>query len=176
MVLGIDPGSNVAGYGVLRASLRPEYVQCGVLKMPKGKPLNERLALLAVDLEELLDEFGPAAVAIERAFLADHPQAAIVLSEVRGMVKGFAMARGLRVLEYAPSTAKRAATGRGNATKLEVRDAHVRRFGLETPPPLDASDGLAVALCGALELLRRPTPRAPGGGRRLPAGARSASS
>lgn len=110
IVIGIDPGSNVAGYGVLRVS-RPrfEYIQCGVLKLPKGRPLNARLELLCADLSEISDEFCPDAYAIERAFLDhDHPQAAIVLSEVRGMVKGFAMARGKQVLEYAPATVKRA--------------------------------------------------------------------
>lgn len=175
LVLGIDPGSYVAGYGLLRASLRPEYLQCGVLRMPKERPLNDRIALVCADVSEILDEFDVAALAIERAFLGEHPQAAIVLSEVRGALKGFALARGLRVLEFAPSTVKRAATGRGQSTKPEVRAAVMRRFAIETPPPLDASDGLAVALCGALELARRPTAPALGASPRSLAGVRSAS-
>lgn len=150
MILGIDPGSYVAGYAVLRVRPRIEYVQCGVLRMPKGKPLNERLTLLCGDVVELLEEFAPEALAIERAYLDEHPQAAIVLSEVRGAIKGFALARAIRVLEFAPATVKRLVTGRGDATKLQVRDHVIRRFKLEHPPALDASDALGVALCGAL--------------------------
>lgn len=149
-MIGIDPGSYVAGYTVLRTFPNIEYIQCGVLKLPKARPLNERLGLLIDDLAELVDEFGPETLAIERAYFGEHPRAAIVLSETRGAIKGFALARRIRVVEFAPSTVKRAATGRGNATKSEVRAATMRRFGLKRPPPLDASDSMAVALCGAL--------------------------
>jgi crossover junction endodeoxyribonuclease RuvC len=153
-ILGIDPGSRVAGYSVLRVGPPVGYVDCGVLRLPKEKHLNERLRLLGVDLAELIDEFAPVAVALERAYLGEHAQALLVLSEVRGLIKGFALARGLEVLEFAPATVKRAATGRGRATKPEVRTSMMRLLGLRSPPPLDASDSLGVGYCGALHVAR----------------------
>lgn len=153
-LLGFDPGSIVTGYSVLR-SPPVEYVQCGVLRLPKSKPLNDRLALLCGDLAELCEEFRPDALALECAFLGEHPRAAIVLSEVRGVIKGFAFARGIPVLEFSPSFVKRAATGRGNATKAQVRERMMLRLGLTNPPPLDASDSLGVCYCGAVMFARR---------------------
>lgn len=142
----------MAGYTVLRVRPRIEYVQCGVLKLPAKKPLNERLTLLAEDVAGLLDEFDPEVLAIETAYLGENPHSALVLSEARGLIKGFALGRGLRVLEFAPSTVKKAAAGRGNASKPDVRVAVMRRLGLSRPPSLDASDSAAVALCGAAHL------------------------
>lgn len=153
-VLGIDPGSRTTGYTILRTDPLA-LVQCGVLKLPPRKVLNDRLALLSEDLAELFEEFHPSMLAIETAHLGPFPQAAIVLSEVRGMVKGFAFGRGIRVLEFAPAVVKRVATGRGNATKPQVRTAIMHRLGLRTPPPLDASDSAAIALCGVAHHLRR---------------------
>lgn len=158
-ILGIDPGSRVAGYSVLEYSPALSYLDCGVFRLPRGESLNRRIELLIADVSEVCDEFGPDAMAIERAYLGDHASAVIVLSEIRGALKGFALARDLAILEYAATTAKRAATGRGKATKPEVCRAVMHRFRLRSQPPLDASDALAVGLCGALEVRRRPTCR-----------------
>ncbi len=145
-VLGFDPGTRVAGYAVLDGSRI--LVELGVLEFQADLDLGERLRLLAVDLEGLFDEFRPERLALETCFVGKNVRSALVLAEVRGLAKGLAYRRGLSVSEYAPSTVKLRATGRGNSSKSVVRNAMKVRFGWESDPKLDASDAAAIAYCG----------------------------
>jgi crossover junction endodeoxyribonuclease RuvC len=149
-VLGIDPGTLVVGYALLDATPRNgrfEYVECGVLRMRARDELGARLLELGNSLREVIAEFRPSALAIERAFHGLNAASALTLAEARGALKLVSLEQGLVVSEYAPAMIKRAVVGRGRATKAEVQ-ARVRILcRLGTVPEPDAADALAIAIC-----------------------------
>ena len=126
---------------------RFDYVECGVLKMRAADDLGARLLELAGALREIITEFRPASLAIERAFHGLNAASALKLAEARGALKLIALEHGLSVDEYAPAMIKRAVVGRGRATKAEVQ-ARVRLLcRLGNVPQADAADALAIAIC-----------------------------
>ena len=148
-VLGVDPGTRIVGYALLdvRAPGRFEYRECGVLSAKASMDLDARMLELSRSLRELIAEFSPEVLAIERAFHGLNAASALKLAEARGAFKLIALETGLSVSEYAPAMVKRAVVGHGRATKAEVQ-ARVRllcRLG-STPSP-DAADALAIAIC-----------------------------
>jgi crossover junction endodeoxyribonuclease RuvC len=148
-VLGVDPGTRVVGYALLDvpAPGRFEYVECGVLRVRAREQLGARLLELAVALREVIAEFRPGALAIERAFHGINAASALTLAEARGALKLVSLEQGLAVSEYAPAMIKRAVVGRGRATKAEVQ-ARVRLLcRLGSVPEADAADALAIAIC-----------------------------
>lgn len=148
-VLGVDPGTRVVGYAILDvpAPGRFDYVECGVLDVRKQGELGPRLVALAAGLREIIEEFSPAQLAIERAFHGLNAASALKLAEARGALKLVALERGLAVSEYAPAMIKRAVVGRGRATKAEVQ-ARVRLLcRLGSAPKSDAADAVAIAIC-----------------------------
>jgi crossover junction endodeoxyribonuclease RuvC len=148
-VLGIDPGTRVVGYALLDvpAPGRFEYIECGVLRVRARDQLGDRLLELAVGLREVIAEFGPGVLAIERAFHGLNAQSALTLAEARGALKLVALEQTLAVSEYAPAMIKRAVVGHGRATKAEVQ-ARVRLLcRLGSAPEADAADALAIAIC-----------------------------
>ncbi|PRQ05867.1 Crossover junction endodeoxyribonuclease RuvC [Enhygromyxa salina] len=148
-VLGVDPGTRVVGYAILDVPNpgRFDYVECGVLAVPARDELSARLLELATSLREIIEEFRPAGLAIERAFHGINAASALKLAEARGALKLVALEHGLAVSEYAPAMIKRAVVGRGRATKVEVQ-ARVRLLcRLGTTPKADAADALAIAIC-----------------------------
>jgi crossover junction endodeoxyribonuclease RuvC len=148
-VLGVDPGTRVVGYALLDvpAPGRFEYVECGVLRVRAREQLGARLLELAVALREVIAEFRPGALAIERAFHGLNAASALTLAEARGALKLVSIEQGLVVSEYAPAMIKRAVVGRGRATKAEVQ-ARVRLLcRLGSAPEADAADALAIAIC-----------------------------
>jgi crossover junction endodeoxyribonuclease RuvC len=156
MILGIDPGSIKAGYAVMSDD-GLELHEFGVLKLCKADPLLERMDALRKDIEGLFAEYGPTTMAIEQAYVDRDPHAALVLGEVRGLCKCIGLAAGIRILEFAPSTVKARVAGNGRASKQLVRNTVKARFSIAGEPGLDASDAVAIALCGALELSRTRT-------------------
>lgn len=151
-ILGIDPGSEKCGYGVIdvERSSRPVYVECGVLRLRKGDPLNARLDALRCDLAEVLAEFEPDALALERCFVKNNPHSALVLGEVRGLVKCEGFRAGVAVHEYQAQQAKRVITGDRLAPKARVADRLVVLLALASLPPVDATDALALAVTHAV--------------------------
>ncbi|MFO7566089.1 MAG: crossover junction endodeoxyribonuclease RuvC [Enhygromyxa sp.] len=148
-ILGVDPGTRVVGYAILDvpAPGRFEYVECGVLKVRASDDLGARLLELGGGLREIISEFRPAGLAIERAFHGLNAASALKLAEARGALKLIALEHGLSVAEYAPAMIKRAVVGRGRATKAEVQ-ARVRLLcRLGNVPQSDAADALAIAIC-----------------------------
>jgi crossover junction endodeoxyribonuclease RuvC len=148
-VLGVDPGTRVVGYAIVDvpAPGRFEYVECGELRVRARDDLGARLLELAGSLREVIEEFSPASLAIERAFHGLNAASALKLAEARGALKLVALERGLSVSEYAPAMIKRAVVGRGRATKAEVQ-ARVRLLcRLGSAPQADAADALAIAIC-----------------------------
>jgi crossover junction endodeoxyribonuclease RuvC len=148
-ILGVDPGTRVVGYAVIDVTApgRFDYVECGVLKVRAADDLSARLLELGGALREVIAEFGPAGLAIERAFHGLNAASALKLAEARGALKLIALEHGLSVSEYAPAMIKRAVVGRGRATKAEVQ-ARVRLLcRLGSAPEADAADALAIAIC-----------------------------
>lgn len=148
-ILGVDPGTRVVGYAIVDvpAPGRFDYVECGVLQVKAADDLGARLLELATALREVIAEFGPSGLAIERAFHGLNAASALKLAEARGALKLIALEHGLSVAEYAPAMIKRAVVGRGRATKAEVQ-ARVRLLcRLGSAPRADAADALAIAIC-----------------------------
>ncbi len=149
--LGFDPGTKVAGYGVVDLILpnRLAYVECGELRL--SGTLEERLAQLRVDADEVVSEFRPTAAGLECAYVGKNPQSALRLAEARGVLMGVLAAHGVETHQFQPSTAKKAAAGNGRASKKHVQTALMVMLGLKSTPGLDASDALAHAVCCALK-------------------------
>lgn len=152
-ILGIDPGTIHCGYGVLEAQrgafMRPRYIECGVIELNPRQPLSERLVALAHDLREVLVEFLPDEVALEALYHGVNAQSALRLGHARGVIMLVIAEARLPLHEYPPATVKRTVAGNGRAQKEEVQRLVSYRCGLRQPPPLDASDALALALCHA---------------------------
>ncbi len=163
VVVGVDPGTQRCGYGVVaRTGSRLQVVESGVL-VPGDLDLPRRLAVILQGLEELLGRVEADAVAVETVFAGVSPRSALVLGQARGVVLAAAARAGIPVAEYAPQQAKLALTGNGRAEKAQMmRMAHAL-FGVEARLP-DEADAIALAVChvsrGALAGRGgRPAPR-----------------
>jgi crossover junction endodeoxyribonuclease RuvC len=151
-VLGIDPGSRMTGWGVVeeRGSAFL-HLASGTLALGAGAPLGTRLARLYGECARLIDAWSPAAVVLERAFVARNVQSAFRLGEARGAVLAAVAATGITVHEYAPASVKLATVGYGQADKVAMARGIALRLALPTPPKSDAADALALALCHLLQ-------------------------
>ncbi|WP_419192195.1 crossover junction endodeoxyribonuclease RuvC [Engelhardtia mirabilis] len=172
-VLGIDPGTRVMGYGAVTACLPvPVFVRAGVIQPRKTNDLPGRLAVIAIELEALLEELHPSVVVVERAFTGRNVQSALRLGEARGVAIACAARSGAMVVEITPAAAKRAVAGSGSADKDQVAAMVMRMLGLVDPGgPRDATDALAMALAHALQIAA-PAAQASALGRRTPGGLR----
>lgn len=149
-ILGIDPGSNATGFGVIeRSDGRLVVVAHGVLRLPKGRALNERLALLYDAIRGVIEEYQPSQIAVEQVFVAVNPRSALVLGQARGAVLAATASCGIAVSEYAPRAVKQSVVGVGNAAKRQVQEMVCRLLALDALPPTDAADALALAICHA---------------------------
>jgi crossover junction endodeoxyribonuclease RuvC len=149
-ILGIDPGSNATGYGIVeRVGSRVLHVAHGTLRAERGAPLARRLAMLWRGVEALLAEHRPDAAAVEQIFVAASPRAALVLGHARGAVLAALGAAGLPIAEYDTRVVKQSLTGSGGADKRQVERMVRESLHLERVVGPDASDALAVALCHA---------------------------
>lgn len=157
-VLGIDPGLTRCGFAALRRSgPGAEATTLGVLTTPVASSVPERLAILAADLEELLDDVVPSSVAMEQVFFQSNVRTAVAVAQASAVAMLAAARRGIPVAQYTPSQVKLAVAGSGTADKGQVQAMVQRRLGLSRPPqPADAADAAAIALCHlAAEPLRR---------------------
>jgi len=150
VVLGIDPGTAVTGYGVVRrgADGAVSLVECGVVRTDARAPLPERLREIHLGILEVIDRTRPAVLAVEGVFYAKNARTSVILGHARGVVLLAAALRDLAVAEYPPAEVKSAVVGAGRATKDQVGLMVQRLLKLrEVPRPHDAADGVAVALC-----------------------------
>lgn len=147
--MGVDPGTAVTGYAFLEERAgRIRVLEYGVVRNRTTDPLPRRLEKIHRELGALLDTYAPAALALESIFHAKFARAALVLGHARGAVMVAAEARGVPVAEYAPSLVKKAAVGRGGASKSQVAALMQSHLQLrDLPSPADAADALAVAFC-----------------------------
>jgi crossover junction endodeoxyribonuclease RuvC len=158
-VLGIDPGLSRCGYGaVVREGARFEVVAYGVLRTDPKAPLPSRLATLEADLEMLVAEIDPGAVAVERVLFQVNARTAISVGQASGLALAVAARAGVAVVQYSPNEVKLAVTGDGRADKAAVQAMVTRLLALrEVPKPADAADALALACChmGKMRLASR---------------------
>ena len=157
IVLGIDPGSQVMGYGALRIHGRGvhstvELISCGVIAPPTTLAFNERIGIIADELEILISELKPSITVIERVFLGKNADSAFKLGHARGIAVALAVRSGSEVVEYAARAVKKGITGNGGATKEQVQLVLFSALGLRGQTRADASDALALAFYHARNL------------------------
>ncbi len=152
-ILGIDPGSQVTGFGLVDqldpAGSGIRHVAHGTLRPRRSVSLAGRLDDLHRAVLALVEQHRPDVASVEQVFVASSPRAALVLGQARGAVLAALGASGLGLHEYAPTQIKQALTGSGAAAKRQVQLMVRRLLALERAPALDASDALAAAICHA---------------------------
>ena len=150
LVLGIDPGTAVTGYGVVARSDRGrvELVECGVIRTSSSDALADRLRAIHEGVAELIEFHGPAAVSVEDVYHGRNARTALVLGHTRGVILLAAALRDVPLFEYTAVEIKKAVSGTGRATKDQVAFMVQQQLRLkEQPTPSDAADGVAAALC-----------------------------
>ncbi len=160
-VLGIDPGSETLGWGVVEGSgSRYAAVDFGTVKSNTKTAFSKRLVTIYDGVAELIVRFEPDVVSIEEAFYATNVKVAMKLGQVRGVVLLLAEQRAIEIAEYAPRLIKQTVVGYGNAEKHQVGEMVKLLLRLKSvPKPHDAADALAIAIChfhhaGSIERLR----------------------
>jgi crossover junction endodeoxyribonuclease RuvC len=152
-ILGIDPGSQRLGYGVIECggagASTVAYVECGVISGARGDARTARLVEIGRGLRELLAEVRPDAVAMEEAFYGVNVQSTLALGEARGVALFIAAEQGLPVVGYPPATVKQTVVGHGRATKQQVSYLVKALLSMRRAPSPDAADALAIAICHA---------------------------
>lgn len=153
IILGIDPGTQVMGYGVVRShGNRVEPLTTGILELHKFSDHNQRLARIFNRVKELITTWQPDMMAVEAPFFGKNVQSMLKLGRAQGVAMAAALEVSLEVQEYSPRRIKQAITGNGNAAKEQVAGFLVSMLNLqEIPSKLDATDGLAVAVCHHLQ-------------------------
>ena len=149
-VLGIDPGLNITGYGVLDVqSSSPTLVEAGVLRTKRSDALPQRLQTLYDALTEVLETFPVQCVAMEDLYSHyERPKTAILMGHARGVLCLAVGKRNVPVYHYAATQVKKMLTGNGRAGKAQVQMAITRQLNLaEIPDPPDVADALAIAMC-----------------------------
>ena len=168
VVVGVDPGTQRCGYGVVaRTGSRLRVIESGVL-VPGNHDLPHRLAFILDGLEALFSRSHADAVAVETVFAGVSPRSALVLGQARGVVLAAASRAGVPVSEYAPQQAKLALTGNGRAEKVQMVRMAQALFGV-TALLADEADAIALAVCHhgrGNHPVPAPAPRTPSARRR----------
>lgn len=153
-ILGIDPGSQVTGFGVIDTDgTRHRLVEQGVIRTQPRSRFPEKLRSIHEKLVEVVERVSPDEVVVEDLFYATNVKSALKLGHVRGVVILAAVLRGIPVREYAPLEVKQAVVGYGRADKWQVQKMVATLLELDAPPePHDAADALAAAICHAHQL------------------------
>ena len=157
IILGIDPGTAVMGYGLIReCGSKIELISLGVVKMDKIDDHMLKLQRIFEKTQALIDNYKPDCMAIEAPFYGKNIQVMLKLGRAQGVAMAAGLTRNIDITEYAPRKIKQAITGNGNAGKEQVAAMlqSLLKFS-ETPDFLDATDGLAVAVCHSFQ--RSPT-------------------
>jgi crossover junction endodeoxyribonuclease RuvC len=148
-ILGIDPGLNITGFGVLEKNgARLSYIASGRIRTPQGD-LAVRLKAILDGLAEVIAEHQPTLVALEKVFVNVNPNSTLLLGQARGTALCAAVMHGLPVAEYTALQVKQAVVGNGHAQKRQVQEMVRRLLKLAGSPSPDAADALACAICHA---------------------------
>jgi crossover junction endodeoxyribonuclease RuvC len=148
-VLGIDPGSETTGWGIVEGDgRRYQLIEYGTVKAPPRERFSARLLKISDGLEAVIARHQPDACAIEEAFYATNVKVALKLGQVRGVALLAAERANLEIHEYSPRLVKQTVVGYGNAEKHQVQEMVRVLLSLhEVPEPHDAADALAIAIC-----------------------------
>ena len=154
VILGIDPGTNILGYGVIAVGSKgPRYLTMGTIDMRKEKDPFKKLDMIFTGTGQIMDLYHPDFMAIESPFYGKNPQVILKLGRAQGAAITAALHRGIPVEEYAPRKAKMAITGVGAASKEQVSLILQKTLDVEFNPRfLDATDALALAMCHFYQL------------------------
>jgi crossover junction endodeoxyribonuclease RuvC len=156
IVLGIDPGSQVTGFGTIRFERGSiVHLNHGVIAPPSTMDFNSRLAIIAGEIEALLERVRPDITVIEKVFLGKNADSAFKLGHARGVLLAAARRSGSEIVEYATRSVKKGVTGNGGATKEQVQTILFRMLGFDLNHPsirFDASDALALAFYHARQM------------------------
>lgn len=152
VILGIDPGLATIGYGIIRVEGTRSFglIENGAIRTSSDQPINSRLESIHTEVGELISEYEPEIVAIEKIFLSNNQKTAVQVAQARGVI---ILATSERQVEsFSPLEIKKTITGYGKANKKQVQTMVQRLLGLsELPSPADAADAIAVSLCCGLE-------------------------
>ncbi len=150
IILGIDPGSRITGYGIIRSDgQRHQYIASGTVIATRAETLPERLSLIFGGIAEIIQRYTPDESAIEDVFMAKNAGAALKLGQARGAAITAMVSNGLTVSEYAARSVKQAVSGHGAADKAQVQYMVKLLLNIRGTPAVDAADALAVAICHA---------------------------
>lgn len=153
IILGLDPGTQVMGYGAISAhKSNIEVLALGIIELNKMHDHYQRLQRIFERVSQLISSYEPHVVALEAPFYGKNVQSMLKLGRAQGVAMAAALAADKEVLEYSPRKIKQAITGNGNASKQQVAGFLQSMLKLQTlPSKLDATDGLAVAVCHHLQ-------------------------
>lgn len=147
LILGIDPGSRITGYGIIREERRKiHYVDSGCIRTSEGE-LSQRLLEIFNGVCQLMEQYSPDEVAIEQVFMHQNPNSALKLGHARGVAMVAAASHRVKVSEYSARQVKQSVVGYGAAAKTQVKQMVVNLLMLNSAPQNDAADALAIAIC-----------------------------
>ncbi|HSJ56635.1 MAG TPA: crossover junction endodeoxyribonuclease RuvC [Anaerolineae bacterium] len=148
LVLGIDPGTAITGYGLVREENGLALIECGVITTPAGQPLQFRLQTIYHELTTLTARYRPDVGAVEELFFSRNARTALSVGHARGVALLALAEAGMPIHEYKPLEVKQAITGYGGADKQQVQEMVRLLLNLNAAPqPDDAADAVAVAVC-----------------------------
>jgi len=148
VVLGIDPGTALTGYGLVRQDDELELVACGAIRTSADIDLPERLLAIHDQLTDLIRLHQPAAMAVEELFFSKNVRTAMAVGHARGVILLTAAQAHLPIYHYKPSEVKQAVAGYGAAGKAQIQEMVRLLLGLEAAPePDDVADAVAIAIC-----------------------------
>ena len=164
IVMGIDPGTNLMGYGIVKVEGgESRCLLMGVIRPGKFSDRYAKLRHIFERVTALVEQYSPDEVALEAPFYGNNVQSMLKLGRAQGVAMAAALVRDIPVFEYAPTRVKESITGRGRASKEQVASLLAEIMGLkEVPVELDATDALAVAMC---HVFARTSPAPPGKGK-----------
>jgi crossover junction endodeoxyribonuclease RuvC len=148
IILGIDPGSRITGYGLIRECNRGiEYIDSGCIRTSPDHQLSDKLLQIYNGICHLMDKYSPTEVAIEQVFMHQNPNSALKLGHARGVAMVAAASHRVKVSEYSARAIKQNVVGYGGAEKDQVSHMVVQLLSLSSAPQTDAADALAIAIC-----------------------------
>lgn len=150
-ILGIDPGLNTTGYGVIETDgQKMRLVEAGIIRSKAKDSIESRLNEIFTGVQEVIEAHHPGVMALEQLFSHyERPRTAILMGHARGVICLAAGQAGINVVHFEPTRVKKVMTGNGRAPKHQIQFAVKTQLGLPTiPEPNDVSDALAIALCG----------------------------
>jgi crossover junction endodeoxyribonuclease RuvC len=157
LILGIDPGSHITGYGVIdKKGNYLRHILHGEIKLKKESLLSTVLSSIYQQLSEVIADNSPQAIALENIFYGKNVRSLIKQAHVRGVIIFAGVSSGIPVFEYSPLEVKKAVVGYGRAEKRQVQIMVKAILNLPILPPADAADALAVAICHANFLKEQP--------------------